>query len=67
MVIETRRETAPISLVDLDVDVQVDVDVDVDEWSDLTLAHERLDVYRRAIEFLADAMRFVSMLSRLCR
>ncbi len=51
----------------MDVDVQVDVDVDVDEWSDLTLAHERLDVHRRVIEFLAEAVRIVSILSRLCR
>ncbi len=40
------------------------MDVNVDEWSDLTLAHERLDVYRRAIEFLADAVQILALLPR---
>jgi hypothetical protein len=40
------------------VDVHVDVDVDVFERqrASQTLAHERLDVYQRAIEFLATAV-----------
>jgi four helix bundle protein len=49
-------------LVDVDVDVHVDVDVDDRFDPAVTLAHERLDVYQRSVEFLA---RSVAILERL--
>ena len=48
------------------MDVHVDVDVDVDERAGLTLAHERLDVYQRAVEFLAIAVRILECLPGGC-
>jgi hypothetical protein len=66
-----RKSSHVAAHVDVEVDVHVDVDVFELQQASQTLAHERLDVSRRTIEFLATAgrswmiVRF--MLNRMCR